>query len=67
MGAWVRTERSTWFRLFLTKARDTRSRARARFAKFLSYVVLMDDKVPCKNLRCRKMVEISGVKTTAFI
>ena len=47
--------------------RGADERDRARFAKFLSYMVLLDDKVPCKNLRCRKMFEISGVKTTAFI
>ena len=42
-------------------------RDRARFAKALSYMVLMDDKVMCKNLRCRKRFEVSGIKTTAFI
>jgi hypothetical protein len=42
-------------------------RARAIFAKFLSYMVLLDDHADCKNLRCRKRFEISGVKTTAFI
>jgi hypothetical protein len=30
-------------------------------------MVLLDDKTMCKNLRCRKQFEISGVKTTAFI
>ncbi len=42
-------------------------RARAIFAKALSYMVLLDDHAACKNLRCRKRFEISGVKTTAFI
>ncbi|MEO8027525.1 MAG: hypothetical protein ABI823_13680 [Bryobacteraceae bacterium] len=42
-------------------------RDRAKFAKFLSYMVLVDDKAMCKNLRCRKRFDISGVKTTAFI
>jgi hypothetical protein len=42
-------------------------RDRARFAKALSYMVLVDDKVMCKNLRCRKRFEVSGIKTTAFI
>ena len=42
-------------------------RARGMFAKFLSYMVLLDDHADCKNLRCRKRFEISGVKTTAFI
>jgi hypothetical protein len=42
-------------------------RDRAKFAKALSYMVLLDDKVMCKNMRCRKRFDISGVKTTAFI
>jgi hypothetical protein len=42
-------------------------RDRARFAKWQSYMVLMDDKVMCKNPRCRKRFDISGVKTTAYI
>ena len=40
---------------------------RAKFAKALSYMVLLDDKAACKNMRCRKQFEISGIKTTAFI
>ena len=40
-------------------------RDRAKFAKAQSYMVLLDDK--CKNLRCRKRFDISGVKTMAFI
>jgi len=42
-------------------------RDRAKFQKAQSYMVLMDDKVACKNLRCRKRFDISGVKTMAFI
>jgi hypothetical protein len=42
-------------------------RDRARFAKAQGYMVLLDDKVMCKNLRCRKRFDISGVKTTAFL
>ena len=42
-------------------------RDRARFAKWMSYMVLVDDKVDCKNVRCRKRFEISGIKTTAFL
>ena len=37
------------------------------FAKSQSYMVLLDDKVACKNLRCRKRFDISGVKTMAFL
>ena len=42
-------------------------RDRARFAKAQSYMVLMDDKAACKNLRCRKRFDISSIKTMAFI
>ena len=42
-------------------------RDRAKFAKAASYMVLLDDKVACKNTRCRKPFDISGVKTTAFL
>jgi len=42
-------------------------RDRARFAKFASYMVLVDDKASCKNVRCRKTFEVSGIRTTAYI
>jgi len=42
-------------------------RDRAKFQKAQSYMVLVDDKVACKNLRCRKRFDISGVKSMAFI
>ena len=42
-------------------------RDRARFQKSQSYMVLLDDKVACKNLRCRKRFDVSGVKTMAFL
>ena len=42
-------------------------RDRAKFSKAQSYMVLLDDKVACKNLRCRKRFDISGVKTMAFL
>jgi hypothetical protein len=42
-------------------------RDRARFQKAQSYMVLMDDKVACKNLRCRKRFDISGIKSMAFL
>ncbi len=42
-------------------------RDRARFQKAQSYMVLLDDKVACKNLRCRKRFDVSGIKTMAFI
>lgn len=42
-------------------------RDRARFAKWQSYMVLADDKVTCRNVRCRRPFEISGIKTTAFL
>ena len=42
-------------------------RDRARFAKIQSYMVLLDSHAMCKNIRCRKRFEISGIKTTAFV
>jgi hypothetical protein len=42
-------------------------RDRAKFRKSESYMVLLTDKVPCKNMRCRRTFEVSGIKTTAFI
>ena len=40
---------------------------RAKFQKAQSYMVLRDDKVVCRNPRCRKSFDISGIKTTAFL
>lgn len=42
-------------------------RDRTRFQKWQSYMVLVDDKVNCKNIRCRRPFEVSGIKTTAFL
>ncbi len=42
-------------------------RDRERFRKAQSYMVLIDDKVACKNVRCRKRFDVSGVKTIAFL
>jgi hypothetical protein len=42
-------------------------RDRAKFAKAQSYMVLLDNQAMCKNMRCRKRFDISGVKTMAFI
>jgi len=42
-------------------------RDRAKFAKAQSYMVRRDDLVACKNLRCRKRFDISGIKTMAFL
>jgi hypothetical protein len=42
-------------------------RDRAKFAKAQSYMVLLDDKAQCKNPRCRRTFDISGIKTTAFL
>jgi hypothetical protein len=42
-------------------------RDRAKFAKAQSYMVLLDNQAQCKNIRCRKRFDISGVKTMAFL
>lgn len=41
-------------------------RDRAKFAKAQSYMVLLDNQTMCKNLRCRRRFDISGIKTMAF-
>jgi hypothetical protein len=47
--------------------RQADERDRAKFAKAASYMVLLDDKAACKNPRCRRPFDISGIKTTAFL
>ena len=42
-------------------------RDRAKFLKAQSYMVLLDDKVACKNLRCRRRFDVSGIKSMAFL
>src|SRR5260370_26598680 len=42
-------------------------RDRAKFQKWQSYMILLDDKVACKNMRCRKRFDVSAVKTTAYL
>ncbi len=41
-------------------------RDRAKFAKARSYMLRKDDLMACKNLRCRKRFEISGVQSVVF-
>jgi len=50
-----------------TAARRRDERDRAKFQKAQSYMVLMDDKVACKNLRCRRRFDVSGIKSMAFL
>jgi hypothetical protein len=42
-------------------------RDRARFAKARSYMIRRDDFLQCKNPRCRKRFEISGLQTVVFL
>jgi hypothetical protein len=35
-------------------------RDRAKFQKAQSYMVLVEDKVACKNMRCRRRFDVSG-------
>jgi hypothetical protein len=42
-------------------------RDRAKFAKARSYMVRREDQLMCKNLRCRKRFEVSGVQSVAFL
>jgi hypothetical protein len=56
----VRTKRAS-----LPRGADDRDRA--KFAKAQSYMVLVDTQTMCKNMRCRKRFDISGIKSMAFI
>ena len=42
-------------------------RDRAKFAKARSYMIRLDDLVLCKNVRCRKRFEISGLQSVVFL
>ena len=69
---YCRTSESYELRWMVRKKKDripqgADERDRAKFQKAQSYMVLLDDKVACKNLRCRKRFDISGVKTMAFL
>ncbi len=58
----------TW--IVRTKKRQLQGRAddrdRARFAKARSYMLRKDDMLACKNMRCRKRFDISGVQSVVF-
>ncbi len=47
--------------------RGADERDRAKFAKAQSYMLRRDDMMMCKNLRCRKRFEITGVQSVAFL
>ncbi len=69
---YCRTQDSYDLRWIIRKKKDRLppggdERDRAKFQKAQSYMVLMDDKVACKNIRCRKRFDVSGLKTIAFI
>jgi len=57
--------------LVRTKKRELKGladeRDRMRFEKARSYMLRRDDFVQCKNPRCRKRTEISGLQSVAFI
>lgn len=40
---------------------------RARFERARSYMLRRDDVLMCKNARCRKRFEISGVQSVVFL
>lgn len=42
-------------------------RDRARFAKARSYMTRVDTYLQCKNPRCRKRFEISGLQSVVFM
>ena len=69
---YCRTEETYQLNWMVRKKKDrlppgADERDRAKFAKAQSYMVLLDDKAACKNPRCRRSFEISGIKTMAFL
>lgn len=68
---YCRTSESYELRWLLRKKKDRLpggdERDRAKFQKAQSYMVLLDDKAACKNMRCRRRFDISGIKTMAFL
>jgi len=50
-----------------TLPRGADERDRARFAKAQSYMVRREDLVGCKNVRCRKRFEVTGIQSVAFL
>lgn len=42
-------------------------RDRAKFAKARSYMIRRDDVLLCKNPRCRKRFEITGLQSVVFL
>ena len=45
--------------------RNADERDRARFAKAKTYMVRQDDLVGCKNIRCRKRFEVTGIQSVS--
>ncbi len=45
--------------------RGADERDRARFAKAQTYMVRRDDLVGCKNIRCRKRFEVTGIQSVS--
>ena len=69
---YCRTSEQYDLRWLLRKKKDrlppgAGERDRMVFQKSASYMVLLEDKVMCKNMRCRRQFDISGIKTTAFV
>lgn len=47
--------------------RGADERDKARFAKAQSYMVRREDMVGCKNIRCRKRFDVTGIQSVAFL
>ncbi len=47
--------------------RNADERDRAKYAKARNYMVRREDLMMCKNIRCRKRFEVSGVQSVAFM
>ncbi|MDE3195020.1 MAG: hypothetical protein KGN84_01660 [Acidobacteriota bacterium] len=68
---WCKTQESYDLKWVVRTKRDrlpggADERDRAKFAKAQSYMVLLDNQAMCKNMRCRRRFDISGIKSMAF-
>jgi sarcosine oxidase delta subunit len=60
LGWFVRTKKAQ-----IPRGADERDRA--RYAKLRSYMLRRDDMTACKNPRCRKRFDISGIQSVVFM
>jgi len=70
---WCKTQDPGYELNYLVRTKKDRlpggadERDRAKFAKMQSYMLLVDTQAMCRNPRCRKRFDISGMKTISYL